>query len=41
MKAIKMKDVRKKLEQIGAEGGKKLDEDAGEFSFHFSLILGY
>lgn len=29
LKALKMKELRVKLEQIGAEGGKKLDESAG------------
>ena len=33
LKSLKMKDLRSKLARIGREGGKKLEETAGLYSF--------
>ena len=33
LKALKMKELRAKLERIGAEGGKKLEESKGLSSY--------
>ena len=37
LKALKMKELRAKLERIGAEGGKKLEESKGSSSYPFPL----
>ena len=37
LKALKMKELRAKLERIGAEGGKKLEESKGSSSYPLPL----
>ena len=35
-----MKELRAKLERIGAEGGKDLDESKGTFTYYSLLLCG-
>jgi protein KRI1 len=35
MKALKMREIRRKLEMIGREGGKDINQDAGMLSLFF------
>jgi protein KRI1 len=37
LKALKMKEIRAKLERIGREGGKNFDEDQGLFISYLCL----
>lgn len=41
LKALKMKELHAKLERIGHEGGKKLDESQGPFLPHLTPSARY
>lgn len=41
LKALKMKDIRSKLERIGKEGGKKVDETEGSYTMPDNTLVKY